>query len=186
MFPQRRNVEVHHLDPVHQILAEQSAGNSLGQIAIRGRDHAHVDVHARAGGTHSLNLAVLEEAEQDGLHLQAHFADFVQENGAVMRQLEAPWFVAIRTGEAASRVPEQFRFEQCVGECGAVHRDKGPSGARRACVNVLRDQILADAAFPGEEDLGVARGHACSGGTQLPHRRTGTDDDRVSIARSYT
>ena len=65
---------------------------------------------ARRPGRHAvgpdrLDLTVLEEAEQQGLHPQAHLADLVEEHRAAMRQLEQSHLVAVRAGEAAANVP---------------------------------------------------------------------------------
>ena len=88
----------------------------------------------------ALNLAGLEEAQQQRLHAQAHLADFVHEDRAAVGRFEPAALVAIGVGEAALHVPEQLGFEQRVGKAGAVDRDElardsarcaGESGARR-------------------------------------------------------
>ena len=85
---QRRHVEVDDAEPIEQVLAELAGRDALGQIAVGRRDDAHVDACAGVVGADRLNLAVLEEAQQQRLHAQAHLADFVEEQRAAVRQLQ--------------------------------------------------------------------------------------------------
>ena len=94
------------------------------QIAVGGGDQPHVDARVRPIGADALNLAGLEEAEQHHLHPHAHLADFVEEHRAVRRHFEQARLVAIRAGEAAADVAEQLRFEQRVGQPGAIDGDE--------------------------------------------------------------
>ena len=74
--------------------------------------------------------------------------------------LELARLVAIGAGEAALHVPEQLRLEQRFGNAGAVDGDKRAAGARAARVDRARDELLADAAFAGDQHLGVGAGDA--------------------------
>ena len=71
----------------------------------------------------------------------------------------------------------ELELAQSAVRCLAY--DKTPSRTRGTSVNVLGDEILADAGLPRDEDLPVARRRARRGGTDLPHRRTRAHDDRV-------
>ena len=84
------------------------------------------DVHARvrAVGADALDLASFEEAEEHDLHARAHLADFVEEHRAVGRHFEQPGLVAVRARETAADMAEQLRFEQGIGQPGAVERDE--------------------------------------------------------------
>ena len=113
------------------------------------------------------------------LHLEAHLADFVQEDGALMRELQAPDLVAIGAGEAAFRVTEELGPQQAFGDRTAVDGDEGPMRARRVRVDELRDQIFADAALARNQHLGVAGGGARRQRVNLAHRVTGADDERA-------
>ena len=151
------------------------------RFAVGGADDAHVDAIGRAVvGADRLDLAGLEEAEQQRLHAQRHLADFVEEHRAAVGRLEQAGLVAIGVGEAALDVAEELRLEQRVGQAGAVERDERLRAARAALVNQLRGDFLADAAFAGDEHLGVgARGGGdvaverarCRGGTHEGWRR---------------
>ena len=75
-------------------------------------------------------------------------------------QLQLARLVAIGAGEAALDVAEQLRFEQRLGQAGAVDRDERARGAGRVHVDLAGDEVLADAALAGDQDLGVAGRHA--------------------------
>ena len=128
-------------------------------------------------GSDALNLTGLEEAQQERLHPQAHLADFVHEDRAAVGAFEPAALVAIGVGEAALHVAEQLRFEERIGEAGAIDGDERGAAAVAALVNESGDDFLADAAFAGDQHLGVgARGmldflfDRADGGTDADHR----------------
>ncbi len=110
---------------------------------------------AAAVGAHLLQLAGLEEAEQQTLHAQRHLSDFVQENRALVSHFELARLVAIRAGETAFDVPEQFGLEKGFGKTGAVDWRERPGGASTEGVNGLGNDFLAHAAFTGNQNLRV-------------------------------
>ena len=109
---ERRDVDVDDVEAVEQVLAEGALADALPQVAVGGADHADVDPRHLPVGADRLDLAGLEEAEQQGLHPQRHLADFVEEDGAAVGHLQQARPVAMRVGEAALHVAEQLGFEQ--------------------------------------------------------------------------
>ena len=81
---QRRHVDGDQVDAVEQVLAELAALDQLGQVAVGGRDDAHVHRAGLARAEHLVG-AVLQHAQQ--LHLRAgvEFADLVEEDRAAVR-----------------------------------------------------------------------------------------------------
>jgi len=61
-FPQRRDIDLQHLQSVEQILPEALLADLLQEVAMRGRDHADVDGD-RLFTADSSDLAFLEHAE---------------------------------------------------------------------------------------------------------------------------
>ena len=155
---QRRHLDLSDVDPVQQVLPEQALGHHVVQVAIGGRDDAHVHPGGCAVGTHRYHLAVLEKPQQHRLHAQAHLADFVEEDRAAVRLLELPDFVAIGAGEAALHMTEELRFEQGLGDAGAVQRHEPLRRTRGVHVDEAGQDILADAALAGDQHLRVAGG----------------------------
>src|SRR3979490_1368612 len=161
---------MNHFDSVEQVLPEMPTRPPLRQVAVGGRDDAHIQAGGRDLAPDGLNLSAFQEPQQLRLHPQAHLPDFVEEDSALMRQLQTSDLVAIRASEAASSVAEQFGFEERFGKGGAVDGDEAPSRASRTGMNVLSDQILPDAALSSDEDFPIARRRARRGGADLPHR----------------
>ena len=160
-----------------------------------------------AVGADLLQLAGLHEAQQQPLHPQGHLADFVEEDGAAVGELELADLVAIGAREGALDVAEQLRFEQRFRKAGAVHGDQLPRGARAAPVDGAGDELLADAALAGDQDLGVGprdpldlldqlddrgaradqftvalRSHSCVSRDRSPHPATGPTSAPVFAA----
>ena len=79
-----------------------------------------------------LDLAGFEEAQEQRLHAQAHLADFVEEQRAAVGELQLARLVAVGAREAALDVAEELRFEQRLGQPGAVDRDERSGGALRS------------------------------------------------------
>ena len=117
-------------ESVEQVLAELPARHHVGQIAVRRRDDPHINRGLDVVGADGLDLSVLQEAQQQRLHAQAHLTHFVEEQRAAMRELELARLVAIRAGEAALHVTEQFGLEQGLGQARAVDRDERARRAR--------------------------------------------------------
>ena len=86
-FAQRRDVQLHHVQPVKQVLAKSSRLDLLFEVAVRGGEDARVglDFAIRAD---ALKASVLRHAEQLGLELRRHLADLIEENRAAVRHLE--------------------------------------------------------------------------------------------------
>ena len=76
------------VEPVVEVLAELAVGDQLLEVAVRRRDHAHVDANGLAAAD-ALELALLQHAQQLDLHVQRHVADLVEEQRAAVGELEA-------------------------------------------------------------------------------------------------
>ncbi len=128
----------------------------LPQVAVGGGDDAHVHLNF----LHSAQVheaLVLQHAQQLGLRLHRHVADFVEEDRAAVGHLEQALLAADRAGEGALDVAEEGGLQQVARHGAGVDRHKGAVLARRVGVNRLCDQLLAGAAFALQQD-GGARG----------------------------
>ena len=152
---QRRDPEVDDVEAVVEVFAELALRDQVLQVPVGGGDDAHVHAAAAPLRSHFLQLAGLEEAEQQPLHAQRHLADFVQEHRAAVSGLELAGLVAVGAGEAALHVAEELGLEECLGEACTVDRDERLLGARTVDVNGLRDELFARPALAGDEDLGI-------------------------------
>jgi hypothetical protein len=152
------------------------------QVAIGGGDDA--DVHAlQPCAAEPHELALLEHAQQLGLDGWRHLADFVEEEHAAVRLLDASRLRRHRPGERAALVTEQFRLEQLVGECGAVDRDERPMAAPRSVVDEARHHFLAGARLPGEQHGRFRLRHAGRMRQHVLPRARGADHPPMAGAR---
>ena len=90
------------VDPVVEVLAEAAVREQRLEVAVGGRDDAHVDLDL-AAAAHARELAVLQHAQQLRLHRRRHVADLVEEERAAVRLLEA-------AAAAATAAPEKAPF----------------------------------------------------------------------------
>src|SRR5262249_50780481 len=97
---------------VVEVLAKEPLRHACLEISIRRRHQANVSRRLDAMRTDALNFAVLDVAEQQGLHPQAHLADLVQEERPTRCAIEPPAAIPMRACEAASEMAEQLRFEE--------------------------------------------------------------------------
>ena len=127
---QRRNVNLDRVQAEEQVFAKIAGGNRVLQIGVGGRDHAHVDVLG-ARRANALDLARLQHAQQLGLLAHRDVADLVEEDGAVVGQLEASDAVGARVGEGALHVAEELALEGAFRQRAGIDRDQRHGGARR-------------------------------------------------------
>ena len=90
------------------------AAHVVGQVAVGGGDHAHVHAHGLRAAD-ALELLLLQHAQQLHLRLERQVADLVEEDGAVVGQLEAALLLLHRAGERAAFVAEQLALDSVAG-----------------------------------------------------------------------
>ena len=117
-----------------EILAEGPVLVGGFQIAVRGGDDAHVDLHAliAADGTH---FFFLQHSQQLGLQFQGKFANFIKEDGAAISRLKQSLLGFQRAGEGSLFVAEEFAFDERGHQRSAVNRHEGrEANAPRKCM----------------------------------------------------
>ena len=153
---ERRQLHRHDVEAVQQIGAE-STGIDLGpQVPIGRRDDPHVDVH-RLVAADALELALLQHAQELGLHRGRHLTDLVEEERATVRELEAPDASRARASERAGLVAEQLALEQALRKRGAVQFDERAIRPIAGLVNERRHALLARAALASDQHRRHAR-----------------------------
>ena len=101
-----------------------------------------------------LELTFLQNAQQLALRFNRYFADFVEEDCAAVRELEAADSVPVGPGESAFDMTEELALEQLLGNGCTIDLDQGAVGARAANMYRVRDQFLADTRLPLQQDVG--------------------------------
>ncbi len=120
---QRRNANLDHLDAEVQVLAKLALGDHRFEVLVGRRDDPDVGGE-RLIAADPLELLLLQHAQELGLGLHIHVADFVEEQGAAVRGLEFSFAACNRPGEGTLLMPEQFALDQLARERGAIDRDE--------------------------------------------------------------
>ncbi len=165
---QRRHVQRHHRQPIHQVFAEGAVGHGLRQIAVGRGDDARAGLD-RLRAAHAHERAGLQHAQQLDLHLHRHLGDLVEEDRAVAGLLEIAGVALERAGEAALLVAEQLRFDQVGRDRAAVDGDEGLVSTRAHVVHGARDQFLAGARFSDDQHGCQRAGHLADLAIQRAH-----------------
>jgi hypothetical protein len=102
---QRWQSDRNHVHAIVELLAELSPRNGVAEVAIRGRDEAHVHVdHRRAA--HAPDLPLLQRAQQLDLKRRRQLRDLIEEQRAAVRDLDQPRLRPVGSGERAFLVAE--------------------------------------------------------------------------------
>ena len=149
-FAQRRQEHRNDIDAVVEVGAELALGDRLLEVLVGRADEPDVDLQ-RARAADPLELALLKHAQQLGLEARRNLADFVEQQRAAMRELEAAGALADGAGEGALLVAEQLGFEHAFRQRGAIELDERLVLARREIVHGAGEQLLAGAAFPAQQ-----------------------------------
>ena len=108
----------------YKILAEVALAHQAEQIDVGGRQDAHVDLDRfRAAQAHE--FALLNHAQQLDLRFRADGGDFVEEDGALVGDLEESFLGGHGAGEGALDVAEELRLEQVHGNRAAIDGNEG-------------------------------------------------------------
>ena len=104
---QRPDIQLHHVQPVKQILAETPGLHLLLQVPVARGEDADVRAHL-AVGADALERSILRHAQHLGLKRRRHLGDFIEKNRSAVGLLEPPDALRRRAGERAFFVAEQF------------------------------------------------------------------------------
>ncbi len=120
---QRRQEEVHDVEAVVEVLAEAPGADLLLEDAVGRRDDADVDLLGLAVAD-AEDDALLQRAQQLHLQVQRQLADLVEEERALVGDLELAGPRRDGAGERALHVPEELALDQVLGDRAAVDDDE--------------------------------------------------------------
>ncbi len=95
---------------IKEVLAKEPLRHLRAQIAVRRRDHAHVELDDSRTSEPAMPT-LLKRAQQFGLQVHRKFRYLVEEQGASISQFHQTWFGMRGAGERPFFVTEQFRLE---------------------------------------------------------------------------
>src|SRR5271170_265913 len=128
--------------PIVEVLTELSLGDGLAKVAVGGGDDAHVHFD-RHVATDSLELQLLQDAQELGLNFQRDFANLVKKNRPPMRKLETADVLRDRPAKRPAFVAKQLTFDQPCRQRRTVYLDKWLIPAAACGMERARDQLLA-------------------------------------------
>ena len=121
MLAEGRQIQLKDVQAVIQILAELPLVHEFRQVAVGCGDEAEIRIFA-AAHPDLLDLIALQHAQQLCLKIQREFADLVEKDRALVRQLELALLPAFpRSGKSALHIAEQFRFSQFTRQGRTVY-----------------------------------------------------------------
>ena len=141
-----RNENRNDAQSVIEIATEGASRRVRCEVAVGSGNYSHVHANRR-GATNPLKLLLLEHAQQLGLQVEPHFADFVEQERSAVGALKGPFDPLDRAGKCAPLVPKERAFDEALGEGGAVELNKGAVSAIAAVVNGAGKEFFAGAAL---------------------------------------
>ena len=172
---QQRHGERENIQAIKQITPEFSLGDGLAQITIRRGDDAHVDLD-RLAAADGFKLLLLQHAEQFDLRLQRQVADFIEENGAAIRDFETPIAIRQRAGERSLHMAKQFALDQSGADGSAVHFHQRAVVPRAAVMDGAGHEFLARARLADDQHRRICGRNLINLLEQTHQRRTVPDD----------
>ena len=161
-------MDFYDVETIVEIFAELAAAQGDLQVSI-GRGHdPRVDLD-QFPAANSRKLKILDHVQEFRLKGEGKFADLVQVDGPLVRQLELPKLAPVGPGEGPLFMAEEFGFQELTRERCAVHLDKRPVRSRGRRVNGPRHDVLANSAFATEQDGRVDGGDLFDDLPDSPH-----------------
>ena len=137
-------MNTNYIQTVKQVFAKQALLHTLFEILVCRCNHPHIDLD-RCVTSDAVERTIGEHAQQSGLQLCRHVADFVEKQGPAVRLFEAALTRRLGAGKCTAIMPKQLAFEQVTGDRRGVERDEGLVGARTVTMQGTGDQLLASA-----------------------------------------
>ena len=111
---QRRQVDRDDVEAVVEVFAEAALADGLAKVDVGGGDDADVDLDL-VDSAEVHEALVLEDAQDLGLGVQAHVADFVEEERAAVGDFEEPFLAAMAEVKAPLTWPKRVDSSRSVG-----------------------------------------------------------------------
>src|SRR5271165_2226047 len=116
----RRDLNRKHVQSIKQVFAKLAFANHCGKVLVCRCNDSRVDMDG-FGAPQTLELLLLNGAQQLGLQFQADVTDFVEKERTMIRKLESAFLLYQGSSESPFLVPKKFAFQQSRGNGGTVH-----------------------------------------------------------------
>jgi len=171
---QRRQVNLEDVQAKKQIVAKRPLGDLALQVLMRRRQYPDAQ-GVRLIAADGRHLVVFQDAQELHLHRHRDVGQFVEEDGAAVRQRQQARLRLCRARERAFDVAKEFALDEIRIERGDVNREEGPLAPRAVAMHGAGDQLLARAALAGDEHARLARRHQRDPLEHHLHGGTGAD-----------
>src|SRR6185437_888529 len=152
------HVKRNYVETIKKVFAEVAARDFILQVLIGGSDHAYIHLDSFIIA-HASELLLIQLAQHLGLGFQAHVADLVQKQRALVRLFELALFVAGRAGESAFAMAKQLAFDPVFRNGGAIHFHKEIIFAQAVRVDCVRHQLFSRSRLTIDQHAAVAWSH---------------------------
>src|ERR1700733_9341965 len=122
-LPQRRKTNGKNVHAIEKVTAKLFLGNALCQIPVGSCNQPQVHFDGPRS-SQPFELMVLQHAERLGLHFQGDFADFIEEQRALISQFQAADLLTNGAGKRSFLMPKQFAFQKASGDRSAIQGNK--------------------------------------------------------------
>src|SRR5260370_20246222 len=119
-LPQRRHVQIHHVDAVGKILAESPLFDLRFQMAVGGAHHPHLDLLVLLGADPA-ELPILQKLQELRLQGGVKLRNLVKKQSPAVGQFDPSWLRTKGACKSSFFVAEQFAFQQRPGNRRAVY-----------------------------------------------------------------
>ena len=183
VLAQGRDDELHHRQAVVEILPEPAGADLRLEVAVRGRDHPHVDL-LDARGADGLDLALLQDAEELRLEPDGELANLVEDEGPAvgLREEAAPGLR--RAGERAARVAEQLGLGELLRDRAAVEAHERAVRARRPWAWTI--EAMSSLPVPVSPRTSTVTSFGATRATSARSRRIGADSATKLLPTPFT
>ena len=169
-FPQRRQANGYHIEPIKQITPEDTALHVLLKVTVGGSHHPHHDLDLALAAEPD-NRALLQRSQKLGLHRQRHLANFIEKNRTPVGLFKPAGTRRLRAGKCTALEAKQFRLKQRVRDGCAIDLDKRLVAPLARQMHCTRKQLFAGARFTQQQHAGRGLGYTFQLAECLQQRR---------------
>src|SRR5439155_397612 len=173
----RRQRDSEFVEAIVNVLAESPSPHFSLERHIRGGDDPRGNANWLIAAER-LHLSVLESTQERSLRRKGNVGDLVEEQRTAVRALEVPFLSLMRSRERALLIPEEFGFDERIGDRAAIDRHKRLRAPGAHVMDRASDEFLSCARLTFDEDRERRVGHLADLLDNLLHLRAGADQQR--------
>ena len=177
--PQRRHADDALRNDFIKCLREQAALRQALEVAVAGRDNAHVNRALDILLAEAVRLACLQSGCELISNRLRHLLDLVEEQRAARSKLEASLMADLRALHDA----ENLLLEKLRRRIAAAQRNQRPGRAVARLMDAMRHALLARAGLALDQDMMLVARHAGRLFTHARERRTAADHRAQAVLR---